>query len=159
MEPLLDAHITPNEGLGGLRLRTKLIEIQDLVTPQMYTDPATYQLVSPFEARYTMANGAIEVAVDVRNGKIFKLIAREGYWGKLFGTIAVGMLAADAMQIEPGLKYDEAEETIICEGVPGLAIDVPAKDPPAELVPTMTISAINVFAVEILTANGQRGHW
>src|SRR5689334_12872051 len=87
----LDADIVPNQGLGGLRLRVSLAEIQELVPTWEPPGERSYELVRPFEARYKLANGVIEIGVDVRNGKIFKLIANRGYDGILFGKIRVGM--------------------------------------------------------------------
>jgi hypothetical protein len=47
----------------------------------------------------------------------------------------------------------------MCKGVNGLAIDIPDTDPPPELVPTMNIFAISVYADEIDTIHGQDGDW
>lgn len=155
----LDAEIIPNHGLGNLTLRAHISELEELLVGLGVFEEGSYSLVSPFEARYRLGRGEIEVAVDVRNGKIFKLIAYEGYRGKLFGKITAGMLVGDAMTLEPKLYYDEVEEAVLCRGVPGLTIDVPEIDPPAELVPGMRIKAIAVYAEEINTLQGNWGRW
>ena len=155
----LDAEIVPNQGLGNLTLRSHISDLEDLLVGLGVYEEGSFRLASPFEARYRLGRGEIEVAVDVRNGKIFKLIAYEGYRGKLFGKIAAGMLVGDAMRLEPKLYYDEAEEAVLCRGVSGLTIDVPEIDPPAELVPGMPIKAIAVYAEEINTLQGNSGRW
>jgi hypothetical protein len=155
----LDAEIVPNQSLGGLALRTKVLDVQELFSGLGITSRGSFTLVRPFEARYRFAEGEIEAAVDVRNGKVFKLTARSGYKGSVFGTITVGMSVAEAMSLEPRLYYDEAEELIFCRGVEGLSIDVPEIDSLPELVPGMTISAISVYAEEIGTSQGQNGEW
>lgn len=155
LESQIDAPINPNEGLGGFRLRTPIGDLQDSIM----WGKVSYELLSFFEARYTFDDGEIAVGVDIRNGKIFKIMAYQGYRGKLFGKIRVGMLIKEAMELEPRLYYDEAEEVIFCRDVPGLVIDVPEIDPPPELVPGMAIKAIVVNAPEAFTSAGQRGNW
>lgn len=155
----LDAEIVPDDGLGGLRLRTRLCDLQDLLNGLGQTRRGSYELVTPFEARYRLLDGEIEAAVDFRNGKIFKLIACSGYRGRLFGRIAVGMPVREAMLLEPRLYYSEPEELILCRGVEGLAIDVPETDPPPDLVPDLAIEAISVYAREVSTAAGAEGRW
>lgn len=155
----LDAEIIPNHGLGNLTLRAHISDIEVLLVGLGVYEQGSFSLVSPFEARYRLGRGEIEVAVDVRNGKIFKLIAYEGYRGKLFGKITAGMRVGDAMRLEPRLYYDEAEEAVLCRGVSGLTVDVPEIDPPAELVPGMQIKAIAVYAEEIDTLQGNAGRW
>lgn len=155
----LNAPIIPNEELGGLKLRTKIVDVQELVTGLGLYKSGSYKLTSPFEARYTLENGEIEVAVDVRNGKIFKLIAGQGYQGLLFSKISVGLLVQDALTFEPDLYYNEAEEAILHKNCDGVVIDVPEIDPFPDLVPKLNISAISVFAVEIYKNDGQKGYW
>jgi len=155
----LDAPIIPDEGLGGLTVRTRIRDIQDGFTGLSITKEGSFNLVSPFDARYHLQKGEVTVSVDVRNGKVFMLSAGNGYRGLLFGKIFVGMKVEDAINAEPKLYYDEAEEMILCEGCEGLSLDIPEIDPPVELVPEMTFSAINVFAQETRTLKGQQGEW
>jgi hypothetical protein len=153
------ADIIPNVGLGGLTLRTKLRDIQSLpqLTP-MWPD-TRYELVSPLDARYSLLGGVVIVCVDVRNGKIFQLIAGTNYEGRLFGQIYVGMSVAAAFALDSRLYYDETEESIRCRDVPGLVLDIPEIDPPPELVPSMHISQISVYAAETDSLDGQEGNW
>jgi len=155
----IEAPIIPNEGLGGLKLRTKVADIQDLLTGLGLYQCGSFELVAPFEARYRLGDGEIEVGVDVRNGKIFKIIARAGYQGLLLGNVAVGMSMGEAMKQESCLHYDEAEETVLLTGCPGVALDVSEIDPLPERVPTLPISAISVYAAEAFRGMGQRGDW
>ena len=154
----LEAPIIPNEGLGGLKLRSKIADMQDLFTGLGLYQSGSFELVAPFEARYRLGNGKVEVGVDVRSGKIFKIIAGPGYQGLLRGKVSVGMSVGEAMQHEPCLRYDEAEETVLLTGCPGVALDVPESDPLPELVPTLQISAISVYAAEAFRGEGQRGN-
>ena len=141
----LDAPIIPNQSLGGLILGTPISELEDLVFGLGSWKDGTCTLISPFEARYSFGKGEIEAAVDVRNGRIFKLSAKIGYRGKLFAQIRVGMSVQQALELEPRLYYDEVEELILAAGLPGLSLDIPEIDPPIETVPGMNISGISVF--------------
>lgn len=153
------APITPNEGLGGLLLRTRIVDVQDRFLVLGTTKSGTFKLSAPFDARYVLGKGEVTVAVDIRNGKIFMLSAGDGYKGSLWGKIFVGMVVKDAMEIEPKLYYDEAEGMILCKGRPGISIDVSKTDPPPEIVPEMIITYINVYAEETRTLQGQDGNW
>ncbi len=144
--------IVPNVGLGGLRLRVHVSEMDDLVRGLGVTHPGSYKLAAPYEARYTFAAGAVEAAVDVRNGRVFKLIAGPGYEGNFQG-LRIGMLVRDAIRLNPSVYYDEAEELLMIRGIEGITLDVPEIDPPPSIVPGMRIAAISVYAVEIDTAD------
>ncbi len=155
-----DSPIVPNQGLGGLRLRSSLAEIQGLLDAhyvQQLPDRAWYRLERPFEAVYRV--GPVESAADVRNGKIFRLSAFAGYRGKLFGQIEVGMIVRDAMALDPRLYYDEAEELLLFRGAEGVSLDLPEVDPDPADVPNCPIHAISVFAREITTPDGLAGRW
>lgn len=155
----LTVSISPNRGLGGLTLRTHVIDLQDLVLGLGITRAGSYELVAPFDARYRLGTGEVTIAVDVSNGKVFMLSAGNGYKGALFGKIFVGTKVKDAFRVEPNLYYDEGEEMILCRGCPGLSIDIPESDPLPTAVPEMAISAINVYAEETRTLEGQLGQW
>ncbi|MDQ2800697.1 MAG: hypothetical protein M3Y13_13795 [Armatimonadota bacterium] len=155
----LASPIIPNEGLGGLKVRARLTDLQDLFMGLGLYKKGECRLVAPFEARYRLGDGEIEVCVDVRNGKVFKLTAGPGYHGLLCGKIGVGMGVEEAMRREPSLRYDEAEEAILFDGCPGVLLDVPEVDPLPETVPALMISAISVYASEAFSAAGQKGNW
>lgn len=155
----LDAPILPNEGLGGWRLRAKLSEMQHSLSGLGITKAGSFKLVSPFDARYFLGMGEVAIAVDIRNGKIFMLSAGKGYKGALFRNVFVGMKVKDALVLEPRLYYDEAEEMLLCKGCLGVSIDISEIDPPLESVPETTITAINVFAEETRSLQGQEGKW
>jgi len=116
-----------------------------------------YRLDTLYEARCDI--GPVLVGVDVRNGKVFKLVAQEGYAGKLFDTIKVGMNVGEAMSLEQRLFYDDIEEGLYVRGCAGVTLDVPEIDPPPEEVPNYPISAISVYAEEAVAPEGQKGNW
>jgi hypothetical protein len=156
----IDAPIVPNQGLSGIALRARMADLRELLEATYIRNlPRSdwYELASPWEARYRL--GPVEIAVDVRNGKVFKVTARSGYVGKLFGKIGVGMPVGEAMKLEPRLYYDEAEEIVLVRGCPGITIDVPEIDPDPALVPSYPIHAISAMAPEAFTADGQLGNW
>ncbi len=159
MQVDLHADITPALGLGGFRVGALIREFSTLVSALDLRHEVAYELVSLYEARYRLGAGAIEVVVDVRNGKIARVTAYEGYRGVLFGAIRPGMTAREVMQHESRLHYNEAESLILCRGVDGISLDVAESDPDPERVPELTIMAVSVFSPALNTAAGQRGDW
>lgn len=139
-----------------------MIDLEDIIMSLVLRGTCTFgfpDAYAPFIARYTFYGGALHMDVDIRNGKILRLIAGAGYSGRLFDTIEVGMLVRDAMAQEPRLYYDEARAVILCNSCAGVTLDIPAYDPPPELVPDMLISAISVHIAEVETADANRGLW
>ncbi|MBC6473203.1 MAG: hypothetical protein GDA48_10625 [Hormoscilla sp. GM102CHS1] len=152
----LDAPIVPDRRLGGFDLRTPIRDLSDFLCGLGSWREGFCELVSPFEARYRLGKGEIELAVDVRNSKVFKIAAYPGYKGKLFDKIVVGMKVKTAMEYEPRLFYSEVEAAILCQDFTGLTLDVSEIDPPPELIPDMTISAISVHC---RTLHSARNVW
>lgn len=157
--PNLHAPIIPNVGLGGFQLRAPLIDFQDTLMKCLSYEPPSFSLNTPFEACYQFENGSIEVWVDVRNGKVFKITAKNGYQGQLFEGVMVGLNAGEGMKRHPALFYDESEELILCKSVRGVSLDISETDPPPDLVPALSISAISTYIQEIDTLPALEGKW
>jgi hypothetical protein len=155
----LGAPIIPGESLAGLRLRTPIGRLERTLQRFQLADDLKLKLQPVFEASYRVAGGAVGIAVDVRNGKIFRITARAGYKGCLFDQIRVRMRVREAFRLEPRLYYSEAEELILCRDVPGLSLDVSAVDPLPAAVPDLTIAAINVLIPELDSLQAQNGNW
>ncbi len=159
MLPDIYADILPGHSLGGVMVRTPVIELQDMIMDQVRASPDAYSLEGVFEARYRLADGAIEIAADVRNGKVFKICANAGYQGTLLGTLRVGMTVRDAMLAEPRLYYSEPEEMLLIEGIDGVSLDVQEIDPIPDEVPSMPIWSICVHIPELLSRSAQAGQF
>ena len=164
--PNLDEPIIPGVGLGGLRVGTHLTQIQESIADMIDQRTNRVEVASLFEARYYVAEGAVAIGVDIRKGKIFRLSALAGYRGLLFGRIGVGMKVADAFVRIPALYHNDALGLIKYRDpdsdgadLTGMAIDVGVYDPPAQLVPSMTIHSISVTITNLDTVEGQRGTW
>lgn len=155
----LHADIIPNEGLSGLKLREHISILDRAILNLECSSMGEYKLVKPYEAEYSFSEGQVKVGVDIRNGRIFKLIAAEGYKGKLFNKIYVGMTVKQLFELDSRFYYDEAKEAIFCKGIEGLLLDVQEIDPLPSKVVDMKINAISVYAKEIDTPKGQAGDW
>lgn len=157
----LEAPILPNVGLGGIPLRERVANAQDIFADRWgeHAQLTYFALVSPFEARYDFLAGAIRAYVDVRNGKIFMLSAGEGYRGTLFDRVRVGINAGTAMNMDHRLYYDEGEATVFCRDAVGVSINLSHDDPLPEMVPALRISYINVYAEETRRLDAQNGRW
>jgi hypothetical protein len=162
----ITAPITPGKSLGGLELRTPLLEMQQLIDGFGEYRLETFKLASPYEARYRFGSGEVTVCVDVRNGKVFKLIAGEGYIGKLYNTVSVGMTAGDAFAALPRLYFHAGEDIILLSQVdqghtplPGIAFNVAEDGPSLDLLPSLPIVAISVNIEELSMEAVQRALW
>jgi hypothetical protein len=146
----IEAPIIPKQSLGGFKLRTHIEELEDIIFGLGVWKEGSCKLMPPFEARYTFGKGEVEIAVDVRNGKIFRISAHTGYKGKLFNQIGIGMPVREVFELEPKLYYDEPEEMILHHDILGISLDIFDIDPPPALVPNMNIDAISVYDVEAI---------
>lgn len=154
-----DGPIVPGKELGGIVVGTPFVLLADTLVEARMRDLVEYSLSTLFEASYRILDIAVEIVVDVRNGKISRLTAREGYIGTLSDGIGVGIRVHEALRIEPRFYYDEGAELILCREVPGVVLEVAAIDPDPDAVPAMLVHAISVYAAEVETAAGQRGMW
>jgi len=84
----IEAPILPGVGLGGYRVGIRLAEIQESVHGLGLTLQGSIRVVQYFEARYILGRGEVQIGVDIRVGKVFKVIAGPGYLGAFDGTCA-----------------------------------------------------------------------
>ena len=91
---------------------------------------------------------SVEIAVDVRDGIVFALSALEGYEGRLFDKIRVGMTFADARAHDPRLQYDHLLDQCRVEGLEGLELFLDDSDPEPEYLDETRITEICVFLPE-----------
>jgi hypothetical protein len=97
----------------------------------------------------------VEMYVDVRHGRIYMLRAVPGYQGTL-GEVGVGMTVGEAMELEPRLRYDELRDELWLGDEQGVGFELSESDPPPEIVPTLRIEAIEVYAIRLTTRGGIR---
>ena len=155
----VDAPILPGKSLGGIKVGVPVRVYSEELLRADLRGNVGYRMRGPFEVNYTLADGAIEVAVDARNGKIARVTATMWYTGALKGGIRIGMIAGDAMAIDRSLYYDEPSELIVSSEAPGLSPEVAERDPYPGIVPTLRISAISVYHPVLDTSAGQTGDW
>jgi hypothetical protein len=160
LHPSNTAPIVPGESLGGIALRQHITALDEMIMKNYWMHPAEYDwyfMSHIHELTYRIGN--ISICIDVRNGKVFKLIAHEGYKGKLFGKIAVGMSIEDAMTACPDLHYDEDDWIVRSRQHEGIVIDAEEIDPDPATVGTLPIRGIAVFVPEAFSGTGLRGAW
>lgn len=139
------APIVPWEGLGGIKLRTHVKELYNIITG----DPR-YDLegIGACMFQYTI-NGCMSLWFNVFNGKLLKIIAFDGYEGKLWDKIYVGMPMEEALQIDSSFEYDEFEEVYVSPK--GIYIET---DPETEKIIT-----ISVFIKGVDDPDFDKGDW
>lgn len=141
----IDEPILPAVGLGGLRIGDPVISLERLLNrlPDRFTGLEWALYIPLWELRFKL--GQVDSGVDIRSGRIFKLIARQGYRGELFDCLRVGMTVSQARQFKPELQFDEPSSCYVFPGCPGLAIDVGIDDPDPSVAEFMPIAAISVY--------------
>ena len=140
----IDAPIIPYVGIGGIKLYSELESLEDILTK----DNVCAQVLNNIIIRYDIGD-FLELFFHSGNNKLFKITTLEGYRGKLFDKITVGMKEEEFLQIEPSFIYDDFEE--IFESEKGVFIET---DPI-----THTAKWISVFVKEIDMDNFEKGDW
>ena len=116
----------------------------------------SFKLVSPYVAVFNIKSDFVNLHVDIRNGKIQKISAIEGYEGS-FNNIRTGMTFMDAVKIDDRIYYDEIEYCAFVNGVDGISFGFAEIDPDPQTIQSLKINEIFVFAIESLTLSGQEG--
>ncbi len=158
----IQAPILPNEGLGGVKLRTHIKEMYDLLNPHVYSHEWVYRFEGPFYVHYELKD-TIRFVFHVLNGKLIKIGALEKYQGHLFHKIGIGMKVGDAANIEPRLYLDAVEDVLYIKDVPGVALETENPYLSPEQDPHQKIIAITVYIAEMhgthWTKEHERGNW
>lgn len=142
--------------MGGVHLGAHIRDICDPIFETANPPLESFELLMPYQAWYKLAGIRVGVLIDVRTGLVFKLSAYEGYAGKLFDRIEVGMLARDALNADSRLYYDHGNNLILCDGVAGVELEVPDDDPDPDQVPAMRIVGISIWRADLLKAATRR---
>ncbi len=154
----INADIVPNVGLGGFLLRNKITEYLEVFVKLKQDNAIEFEQTGLFEACYKIKSCALEVYVDIRNSKVYKIAAVAGYKGGLNHNIYVGMSIEDAFTINSDLYFREADSAVLCKNTEGIAIDLGVDDPWPEEIMELNVDSIVVFAPEVFSALGQCGN-
>lgn len=140
----IDAPIIPYVGIGGIKLYSKREDLDDILSKEN----VFIQVLNHMVIRYDIGD-FLELFFHSGNNKLFKITTLEGYKGKLFDKITVGMKEEDFLRIEPNFIYDAFEE--VFESDKGVFIET---DPI-----THTAKWISVFVKELDKDNFEKGDW
>lgn len=151
MSGLKPTEIVPNLRVGDFELRRRIVDYDaTLRDDYIQRGGVTTQFcffADLYDVRYRL--GDIELGVDVRTGRIYRVTVLTESGGR-FGAVTVGQLVRDAIALDPRIYYDEAEGTLFVQGVNGIVLDVAADDPDPAVVPSLSLSAISVYAHEVV---------
>lgn len=105
--------IIPYEGMASIRLYQSLDSVKQLFK----TESIQYREEIWQSESETVPNPWNVLILDdvmslffARNGKLFKIVFWEGYFGNLPNGIKTGMGIEEALSIDPGLSFDEWNE-------------------------------------------------
>ncbi len=156
----ISAPIFPNESLGEITLRDTEATLVDNLTAAGILFQVSYEKNNDSRVSlYSIFEGVIIIAVDNNNSKIFRITAKTGYDGKLLDKIKIGDTLHDIYKAEKGFYYDEREDTILNNILPGVSLDLEVTDYLLSGIDNPKIACISVFAEESMTIQGQKGNW
>ncbi len=160
MEINISADILPDNSLGNITLRDNLKNLINILKQNRIDFNASY--ANTYNKRvllYSIFDGIIVIAIDNINNKIFRITANNGYKGKLLNRFQIGDTYNNVCNSEYGFYYDEQEDTILSNSIPGVSLDLEVTDYLDTDIKDPKIENISVFAVESVTLDGQRGNW
>lgn len=140
----INAPIIPYVGMGGLRLYSKLESMRSILDQENVRS----QILNDTWIRYDIGD-FLELFFHLGNKKLFKITTLDGYKGKLFNMIFVGMKEKEFSKIEPTFIYDEFEE--VFESEKGVFIETDAIE--------HTARWISIFVKELDTEDFDKGNW
>ena len=114
------APIIPYEGLGGIKLYSTREELKDILE----MDGVTKDKEPWGGAIQYYIEDKISLIFCVANDKLYKMSALQGYKGKAFGKVGIGMTEAELVEAEPSFVYDDFEEAWYTEKGLGAETDV-----------------------------------
>lgn len=156
----LIAPILPNESLGNIVLRENIkVLLQTFKFENIVYLSERENIYSKTVTIYKIFNDAINIAVDNRNSKIFRISASKGYEAKLFDKIMIGDTLFDVIEKEKSFYYSERDDVVLSKKFPGVSLDLEISDFLFSDIKNPKIEYISVYAVESMTVQGQMGNW
>ena len=139
------APIIPYEGLGGIKLYSTREELKDILEMDGVTkDKEPWGGAIQYYIEYK-----ISLIFCVANDKLYKIAALEGYKGKAFGKVGIGMTEKELVEAEPSFIYDDFEEIWITHK--GIAITMNYS--------THRVDCIGVHVAEMCKSDFKEGNW
>ena len=105
----INAEIIPYVSLGGIQLYSSIKDIM------LYEHALKFEMYARHLIKYEI-DSAIEIHINIINGKIYKLCAKNNYKGSFKGIIIGSNLTKLSCTLE-NLIYDDFEEIFILDGV------------------------------------------
>lgn len=116
----INAPIIPYQSIGGIKLYSSADDLISILSQNNVRS----QEVGDMWIKYEIDN-IIELYFHKGNNKLFRITTLDGYKGKLFEKIFVGMKADDLQEVEASFWYDEFEE--VWESSKGVFIETDAE--------------------------------
>lgn len=102
----INAPIVPFESIGGIKLYSKLEDVFERVIK--LEDDVTIH-VDKWKLIFEIAEKVSLIFCNA-NGKLYAIVARDEYKGKLFDKIYSLMQVDELLKLEPSFEYDDWEE-------------------------------------------------
>lgn len=145
----LNADIIPSVSLGGFVIGRPISEYLDYLEKYYLLNKLDYFQTDIYSVQYIVTNVPVEVYVDIRDGRIYKISAVKGYKGKYADLIKVGMSAQKILELGKHFYYDECDQGIFSNEIDGIVFELNDEDPYYEEIESLNIEAITVFNPKI----------
>jgi len=146
------AHIVPGSSMAGLRIGMHLSEFEPAIWASWYGTGRKSQVYAMnwlFSVTYSI--DSVKVDVDVHTGCIYALTAEAGYGGhaSVDGCqIFVGSSIAEVTKRIPTLFYNDPENRLEFEGLPGIALQTTDSGPEPRSSTQSKVATISVYNVD-----------
>ncbi len=107
----LEANIIPFQSIGNINLDDTI----EKLLPILKNDDVKVSMIFKFIIRYEIDN-KIDIWFNVTNGRCCKIVAREGYGGKVINSnIKIGSSIEDLISSPYNFIYDDFEEVYVSQ--------------------------------------------
>lgn len=151
--------IVPNCNVENIFLRKKITEYSEMLAQQKSHGLLEFEEPDEYTGCYHLKGLYLEIYVDKRNEKIYKIAVLKGFSGAFEEKIRLGMTIPDACEKDPRLYFKESESIMLFKGIEGICIDLGVDDPWPDELDDLCVDSIIVFATEAFTFEGLKGHW
>lgn len=140
----INAPIIPYKSVGNIKLYSKISDVERIIKNRKIEK----QELNKVWIRYKI-DDSLYLFFDIANEKLFKITVLEGYKGKLFDKIFVGMNEDELLKADPTLVYDDFEE--VFESKQGYFLETnPIQH---------TVQNISIFVREMDSEEFEKGIW
>ena len=148
MEIDIYADIVPGKSLGGFDISESVVKYWSLLDFYSSLGKLGCSQTSISTVRYSFSGAPVELSVDIRTGKIYKISALVGYVGSFLKKIKVGDSINKVLDQDLGFRYEDFDMAFFSSVYPGIVLEPDIYDPLPEDMPKLNIEAITIIDID-----------